>query len=53
MSQTLEHLARNTAFAKLETASVSVSNAFHIADEPKVVITDDLRLRIATEGKQE
>ena len=47
MSQTLEHLARNRAFAKHEPASISVSNAFHIADEPKVVISGDLRLRIA------
>jgi hypothetical protein len=47
MSQTLEHPARNTAFAKHEPASISASNALHIADEPKVVITGDLRLRIA------
>jgi hypothetical protein len=48
MSQTFEHLARNTALAIHEPVSVAVSNAFHIDDEPKVVITGDLRLHITT-----
>jgi hypothetical protein len=46
MSETLEHVARNTSSTSNELALVTARNTFHIAQEPKVVIKGDIRLHI-------